>query len=351
MAYLICGIQQLGIGVTNVESAWGWFRTHFGMDVPVFGDEAEAPLMTRYTGGRVHSRNAVLALNLAGGAGFEIWQFTSRKSEAPSFSPTLGDTGIYAGRMKSPNVDDAYAFLAQAGATVTGEPEADPAGERGFFVNDPAGNVFHIVEGREWFSDPKGVTGGVSGALLGSSDIDALLPLFAEVLGYDRIVYDHSGRFEDFSRLPGGDRRMRRVRVTHSKPRLGPFSELIGRSSIEFVQLLDATPRKIFADRFWGDLGFIHLCFDVRGMNDLAAACATAGFPFTVDSAETFDMGEAGGRFSYVEDKDGTLFEFVETHKVPIAKRLGLSLDLAKRPDQKSLPRWMIRALGIGRKK
>ena len=71
----------------------------------------------------------------------------------------------------------------------------------------------------------------------------------------------------------------------------------------ELTQLTDlkiGKIRKIFKDRFWGDWGFIHLCFDIRGMEALKTECEAAGFPFTVDSGDTFDMGEAGGRFSYI---------------------------------------------------
>jgi len=55
-------------------------------------------------------------------------------------------------------------------------------------------------------------------------------------------------------------------------------------------------------------------------MDHLKKECEEAGFHFTVDSAESFDMGEAAGHFSYIEDPDGTLIEFVETHKIPIIK-------------------------------
>ena len=34
--------------------------------------------------------------------------------------------------------------------------------------------------------------------------------------------------------------------------------------------------------------------------------------------AESFTMGDAGGHFTYIEDPDGYLIEFVETHKIPI---------------------------------
>jgi hypothetical protein len=111
-------------------------------------------------------------------------------------------------------------------------------------------------------------------------------------------------------------------------------------------------PRKIYDGRMWGDLGFIHLCYDVKGMDALKEKCADAGFPFTVDSGgSSFDMGEAAGRFSYIEDPDGTLIEFVETHKVPIVKKLGWYLNLKQRRADKPLPRWMIKVMGLTRVK
>jgi hypothetical protein len=52
-----------------------------------------------------------------------------------------------------------------------------------------------------------------------------------------------------------------------------------------------------------------------------------------------------------VEDPDGTLIEMVETHKVPILKKLGWFLDLKKRGLQKPLPDWMIRMLSLNKVK
>ena len=51
------------------------------------------------------------------------------------------------------------------------------------------------------------------------------------------------------------------------------FGRLLGPSRIELVQALGRTPRRIFAGRFWGDPGFIHVCFDVQGMDALSEAC------------------------------------------------------------------------------
>ena len=150
----------------------------------------------------------------------------------------------------------------------------------------------------------------------------------------------------------GGFGHFRRVLLVHSEQRKGPFSPLLGATEIELVQALDRTPRPIFEGRFWGDLGYIHLCFDITGMASMKAFCAAQGHPFTVDSSGSFDMGEAAGYFSYIEDPDGTLIEFVETHKIPILKKIGWYLDLRKRSNPaKSLPRLMLKALGMSRVK
>jgi hypothetical protein len=58
-------------------------------------------------------------------------------------------------------------------------------------------------------------------------------------------------------------------------------------------------------------------------------------------------MGEAAGHFTYIEDPEGALIEFVETHKVPIMKKIGWYLNLQKRNPKKPLPRFMLKAMGM----
>lgn len=200
-----------------------------------------------------------------------------------------------------------------------------------------------------WFRKEKKLTGAAYGAILGVTDMERSVDFYSSILGYDEIIYDEMNVFEDYSTLPGGDKRMRRVLLRHSQPRLGAFSMLLGTSQIELVQVLDRKPAKIFQDRYWGDLGFIHICYDIRGMAILREECKAKGCPFTVDTGDTFDMGEAAGAFSYTEDPDGTLIEFVETHRVPILKKLGIYLNLHKRNQKKALPNWMVKALKMNK--
>lgn len=354
MEKIICGIQQMGIGVPNVQEIWKWYRKFFGVDVRIFEEAAEAPLMTRYTGGTVHSRTATLALSMQSGGGFEIWQFTSRPTEKADFEIQLGDYGLYACRIKSRDVQASYAYMKSNGAEVLGEPQKAPDGSFNFFVKDPNGNLFNVLEGSGWFKETNhpARTGGVAGALIGVSDIEKALPLYRDILGYETVVYDYTGVSDCFSDLPAGKGNFRRVLLKHKDERMGPFSKLLGPTQIELVQSTDRTDcRKIFENRFWGDWGFIHLCFDVQGMDTLQKECEEKGFPFTVDSGKTFDMGEAGGRFSYIEDPDGTWIEFVETHKVPVMKKLGWYINLKNKKPGKRLPNWMLSAMGMNRVK
>ena len=351
MEKIICGIQQVGIGIPDEDEAFAWYRKAFGVDVPIFQDAAEAPHMTPYTGDKVQSRSATLALNMQGGGGFEIWQYTSREPQPADFDVQLGDTGIFAPRIKSRDVAESYRELKAMGADLLGEITEGPGEQKHFFLKDPYGYTFQVVEGQSWFSRGDHHTGGVAGCMLGVSDVEESLTLYRDILGYDTVVYDEEGTFDDLGVLDGGSGTFRRVLISHSKPRTGTFSRLVGASKIELIQSLDRSPKKIFKDRYWGDLGFIHLCFDVKGIDKLEQECIAAGFPFTVNSKESFDMGEAAGQFSYIEDPDGTLIEFVETHRIPIWKKVGWYLNVNKKRPEKPLPDWMLKFLKLSRVK
>lgn len=347
------GIQQIGIGVPDVQDIWVWYRKAFGLDVRIFEEAAPAPLMTRYTGGDVQHRTATLAMNMAGGGGFEIWQFTSRPTVPPAFKPQLGDFGVFICKIKSEDVLHTHAYLQKMGASVS-PAHRDPAGSWTCYVQDPNGNYFQIVAGRSWFGSATHPSkcGGVAGAVIGVSDMDKSKLFYQNLLGFEEQIYDDNKVFEDFAFLPRGEEAFRRVLLSHLKIREGYFGQLLGITEIELVQLVcKEGTRQLFENRFWGDWGFIHLCFDVQGMDALKTRCTAFGNPFTVDSGSSFDMGEAAGRFAYIEDPDGYWIEFVETHKVPILKKFGLYLNLKQGGKYKHLPKWMLKALSLNRVK
>ncbi|NPA67153.1 MAG: VOC family protein [Chlorobi bacterium] len=359
MKHIISGIQQIGIGVTNLEKTRKWYREHLGFDVPVVDAPGTAEKMLRYTGGKPQNRHAVITLNMQGGGGLEIWQYLTRKPEHADFEIQAGDLGIFAAKIKSNQIEKAYEQFKEKNIKLLGNIETDPSGTKHFFFEDLCGNLFQTVENNSVFSQTKNTTGGIFGAIIGVSNIEKSINFYSEILGYDTVEYRKTDVFNDFKNLKRGNFKFDRVLLSHSKPRKGAFSNMLGDSQIELIKIYDAEPKKIYENRFWGDPGFIQICYDIRNMKALKKHCADKGYPFTVDSnpeiyeqgGKIFDMGEASGHFTYTEDPDGTLIEFVETHKIPIIKKLGWNLNLMKRNPEKALPNWMLKTLAWNREK
>jgi len=356
--YIISGIQQIGIGVEDFKTAWKYYIDIFQMDVKILEDDTVAELMLPYTGNKPQKRHAGIVINMQGGSGFEIWQYSDRIPQKIGFDIHVGDLGICAAKMKSRNVKQTYLELSvKPGVRILGAVSTYIDGTDTFYMEDPFGNTFQVVQDESVFRDEHRSSGGPVGAVIGVRDIDRSLPLYMEILGYDKVIADKTGVFKDLEGLQSGNQSYRRILLTHSLPRQGNFSHLFGHSSIELIQALDREPRKLYEGRFWGDPGFIQICFDVRNMNALKAKCESMGFHFTVDSSvkhntmNSFDMGDASGHFTYIEDVDGTLIEFVETHKIPLIKKLGINLNLRNFNPQKPLPDWMLKALRFGRVK
>ena len=353
MAKRINGIQQLGVGVTNIQEAFSWYRRFFGMDIKMFEEAAMAELMLPHTMGEPRERHAILALNLQGGGGFEIWQHIGKDPEKPTFELKLGDLGIFIGKLKSADIEKTYTQFKKWNLEVLTDIVFDPSGNKHFYLKDLYGNIWEVVLESSILKKQKSVNGGVFGVVIGVKDMDESLSLYQKILGYDLVVYDEKGTFPDQANLPGAQHNFRRVLLKHSEKRNGSFSPLFGPTCIELVQVLDRTPRDIYEGRLWGDPGFIHLCFDIDGMDDLREEVKEKGFPFTVDSAkdmDTFDMGETAGSFSYIQAPEGTLIEFVETHKIPLVKKLGWYLDLTKRKAG-PLPKWIFSLFAVMRVK
>mgnify|MGYP004448083205 FL=1 len=334
---VICGIQQVGIGVADVIEAWKWYYDNFGYEVKIVDAEGVAERMLPYTGGKPQPRRAIMAFNIRGGGGFEIWQPKGRELNYLTEPVRLGDLGILVAKIKTADIQNAFDTFKQRGLKLVSEIMQTPMGHKHFFMQDPYGNLFEIEEDGYVFINEKKTTGGANGVILGVSDMEKSIEFYSKLLDYDKVVFDQTRVFDDLAGVLGGENTLRRVVLERSKPIEGPLSQVMGTSHLELVQNMDVKGKKLLDGRYWGDPGFIHLCFDVRHMDALQAQTEALGHPFVCDSGVDFDMGDANGHFTYVEDPDGTLIEFVETFKVPIAKKLGIVLNLENKDDHKPL--------------
>ena len=98
-SFLISGIQQIGVGTVDFRKSWNWYIEMFGIDVRILEDDTVAERMLPYTGGMPHKRHACIAVNLQGGGGFEIWQYSERKPSPCPFTIAVGDLGVFAAKL------------------------------------------------------------------------------------------------------------------------------------------------------------------------------------------------------------------------------------------------------------
>ena len=288
-------------------------------------------------------------MNMQGGGGLEIWQYMDRNPHSPPQPPIFGQPGLFAARIKCRDVTSAYHILRKNGVEVLSPPIEGINGQLHFYVRDPFDNIFDMVGATDWFHSTGSPTGGCAGAVIGVRNMDMALRLYRDILGYDEILAEKKGRPSDVELSGLGNSVCHRLLIGHRNRRTGGFARLLGDTQLELVQLESSSQEHIFHGRYWGDLGVIHLCFDVKGMAALKKTCAAAELPFVVDSSDSFDMGTAAGHFAYVQDPDGTLIELVETHRLPLVKKLGWHLDLRNRKPDRDLPKWLVGLMRFNR--
>ncbi len=346
-------IQHIGVGVPDTDTAWKWYRKFFGLDIPMFDSIAEAPLMLPYTNNVVVNKRATMVLNMQGGCAMEIVELKKPKCKSSvNGEHRLGDFGIFITKVRAKNVSKSYDFLKKNNVNVISEIKKTPDNKATFFIMDLNGLMFQIIEDNNYFTNNGHISGGIAGCVIGVSNIEKSKKLYCDLFGFDKVIYDKTQIFDDWKNVPGGNQKARRVLLSQSKSSSGVFSQIVGPAKIELVQVFEGTPKKILENRIWGDLGFIHIGFDVKGMTQIEKDCKQMGFPFTCDSKNSLKMGNnTEVHCTYIEDPDGTLIELIEVYKIPILKKLGLFLNVEKRNPEKPLPSWILRGLKFNRVK
>ena len=343
----INGFQHLGVGVKDHAKSWLWFRKYFRMDVPFFDAVAEAPLMNIYTHGKTINKRAAMVMNLKGGCAMELVSPVSFEARSADFEVSLGDIGIFVGGFKSENVAASRELFVKDGIEVSAITQT-PDGVDTFFVKDDNGLIYQIQKGQDWYTSSSFPTGGVGGCTVGVSDMERSLNFYKNLMGFDVVVYDITDTFADYaSFLPNGNGKFRRVKLIQKTPILGGFAKLGGEQYVELVQCVDDyTPKKIWKDRIWGDVGFVHIGMDVRGMKAIGEKLSAAGHPFTCDTKDVLSMGDSTKvHCTYINDPDGILIEMIEVFKIPLIEKLGFYLDVAKRDPSKPLPAWLLKMM------
>lgn len=339
---LIGGVLQIGIGVKNMPISRKWYADNLGFNAIALEEESVTHLMKVYTGDTSHERQAWVIMNMAGAGGLEVWQYLSRKPQFSQWPISLGDLGIFASIIGSPSPEVLYNSLQDVRWKSKYFKE-----EKTFLFCDPFGNYFQ-VKWQELLG--KKLNNGVIGAIVDCSDLNRSIAFYENILGYQQISQHEKNPLAIFDGVNGSSHRLESALLKKPKGTIGGFSNFLGGSMIHLVQAKDLQPKKIYEGRFWGDPGFIHVCFDVTDMDQLKLHCERHGHSFTVDSFETengksFEMGKVMSRVAYIEDPDGTAIEFVETHKLPIIA--GFTINFKKNGQRKNVPHWVLQLLSL----
>ena len=339
----INGIQHLGIGTSDFKTNWKWLKSNFGFDIPMFDSIAKAELMAKYTNDISVNKRAAMILNIQGGCPIELIELLSEVPQAPNYEIQVGDLGIFAAKIKiSPSkfADTLASYEKKEGSILY---EA-PGNTRVTYLKSPDSLIFQLIEGDKEYLKGKYKTSGIGGCMIGVSDMEKSKEFYG-YMGYHDVIYQVEGKFHDLKDLPGGTGTFKRCLLKKDVHISGGFSKLSGTSYIELFQALDRTPERIFKNRIWGDVGFVHLGMDVRNMSYVEEFLTSKGYPFTCDSSNGLHMGQTRVHCVYVEDPDGTLIELIEVYKIPIIEKLNLFLNVEKRSPEANLPDWLIKAM------
>jgi len=351
MSYVIQGIQHVGIAVSDMDKSLKLYRKLFGLNVPFFDAVAAAPLMDSHCGGETITKRASMVLNHQGGCSVEVISPTSFTPRGPIFDLAQGDLGIGCTTVKTPDIRKMHEHSREImGDLCDEEIVLDPLSRLTFYLRDVDNNLFQILESDKWFTNHGHPSGGIMGCTIGVSNMNESFQLYRDILGYDEIVLDQSGTFEDWSHLARGDENYRRVILKQSTPSTGGFAAVMGETTIELVQALDRKGRFIFEERIWADTGIAHLGFDVRGMKALGKVLDEKGFGFRCDTDNALSMGDhTSVHCTYIDDPDECWLELIEVYKIPILEKLGIFLNVQKRDPHKPFPKWLLWALKFNR--
>lgn len=347
----INGLQHIGVAVSDMDRSLKFYRKFFGLDIPFFDSVQPAPLMDVYTRNETIVKRASMIMNLQGGCAIEVIRPTSFEPVPAKHEVKIGDLGIFITQVKCRDIKRSWEFCKNERAQNVTSIQKDPDGRDTFYLEDPDGNIWQYLQGDSWYTRNNHHSGGVIGCTTGVSNMEKALKLYCDILGFDEIVYDKTGSFEDWKELKAGRENYRRVLLTQKAQPGGGFARVTGKTYIELVQALDRKPHFIFEDRIWGDTGFAHIGFDVKGMKALGVDLKNAGYPFTCDSNDALNMGTTKVHCTYIHDDDRTLIEMIEVYKVPIMEKWGIFLNVEKRDPLKPLPDLMLKALRFSRVK
>ncbi len=183
------------------------------------------------------------------------------------------------------------------------------------FLKDPDGNLVELIENTLDDSRRPAVR-GLAQVTIGVRDMDRSVRFYHDVVGYDRVLFETSGRASVFDPLFRGKLSQREVLLGRSSSLRSPFVVPNG-GTVRLVQALDYEGKELSKGRPWGNPGFqMECCFEVEDIHATVEELKSNKQEI-FRPATKMNLGSGShGYFAYVKDPDGSLVEFVEVSRV-----------------------------------
>lgn len=172
-----------------------------------------------------------------GGASLQFVEIDSDKTSNPK--PNLLQLGIIGIKIKSRNIMKSYFHYRDLNIQRVTNIRVKPLYHKHFHIITQE-FLFQIKEDKHNFFGYLGKkNGGINGIIIGVSNIEKSKEFYQKVLGYDVIVYEGKGEFEDFDGIEGGNNIFKRVILQQSNPATNVFTNYFGKSDIELLQVIE----------------------------------------------------------------------------------------------------------------
>lgn len=172
-----------------------------------------------------------------GGASIQFVQIDSEKIINPK--PNLLQIGIIGIKIKSSEINRSFFHYRNKNLASLTTIRVKPLYHKHFHLVTQ-NFLFQIkADDSDFFGFFNKKNGGVKGLILGVKDIEKSKEFYKKVLGFNEIIYEGQGKFEDFEGLNGGNNIFKRAIVKQSNQTDNKFKNYFGITEIEFLQVIN----------------------------------------------------------------------------------------------------------------
>ncbi|MBN2027173.1 MAG: VOC family protein [Actinobacteria bacterium] len=315
---MINSLQHVGVGVTDVDRSYEFYRRHLRFKIKLSELEDDVEELVPMFGRRPRMR-ILNALNAYGGATLELFRHIDTPPRIKPTPASWGDSGYLELGVEVKGLGKIYGGMEKAGVDMlTGIHELKTAAGstwRYAYIKDPDGLPIQLIDLSVARADQgPGLVCGIVHVGLGVLDLERARAFYG-VLGFDEELYhgrDVAGELEPVMSSPG------ELEVVYLGRKAGSTARLVSFTG-GMVKLLHSNGRgseRVFKGRRFGDPGLAEIGLDV---DDAAAALKKAmgaGAAEVVPPTD-FNWGFGPrGTLVYISDPEGNVVEFVKLKSV-----------------------------------